>query len=423
MANKFGFSSVNQQVTQGSNNQSSLTKQIEEVNLKVIYGRVTDIILEETHPKFPDFGQWSSIGTIFFEPVEAGSLKTITNGFAKPLLPNFKNFPVVNELVLLFLLPDQNILLETNSTSYYYINPINVWNRPTVNTYPNVNKIPQVQESQRKNYEAIEQGLTRKTSNEQVQILYNSPLIGGTFNSSSAYLENIRPLLPFAGDVINEGRWGNSIRLGGTSRNLSNDWSSNGENGQPITIIRNGQPQNATENVEGFIPITENINNDLSSIYLTSTQTIPLNTEITSFPSINNGIPSSITSYTGSQVILNSDRLVFNSKVDSIILNSQNSTAISSIKDIGLYSKKGNVNLVGGEIKLGDVNANQSLILGDNFLSEFKDLIERLENLCEALSTEPKLFISGPAANSVKVTIMKMLNNFDNYKSKISKTI
>jgi hypothetical protein len=44
-------------------------------------------------------------------------------------------------------------------------------------------------------------------------------------------------------------------------------------NGDPITILRNGQPTKTSP--EGWIPITENINNDLSSIYLTSTQKIP----------------------------------------------------------------------------------------------------------------------------------------------------
>ena len=45
--------------------------------------------------------------------------------------------------------------------------------------------------------------------------------------------------------------------------------------GEPITvIIKNGQPSGSSS--EGFIPITENINQDPSSIYLTSTQQIPI---------------------------------------------------------------------------------------------------------------------------------------------------
>jgi hypothetical protein len=42
-----------------------------------------------------------------------------------------------------------------------------------------------------------------------------------------------------------------------------------GTNGDPITILRNGQ---GNQTKEGWIPIVEDINNDNSSIYLTSTQ-------------------------------------------------------------------------------------------------------------------------------------------------------
>jgi hypothetical protein len=82
--------------------------------------------------------------------------------------------------------------------------------------------------------------------------------------------------MPYMGDVIYEGRWGNSIRFGSTVKSksqYSNPWSRSGNNGDPITIVRNGQ--NKLANEFGAEPITENIKNDLSSIYLTSTQALP----------------------------------------------------------------------------------------------------------------------------------------------------
>ena len=65
MANQYGFTSVNQQVTSGGNTQQELLSKINEVNEKLIYARVTDIILDETHPNFDEYGQWASIGSIF----------------------------------------------------------------------------------------------------------------------------------------------------------------------------------------------------------------------------------------------------------------------------------------------------------------------------------------------------------------------
>ena len=71
-------------------------------------------------------------------------------------------------------------------------------------------------------------------------------------------------LLAFAGDIIVEGRWGNSIRFGSTAKTdniiYTNNWSNTGDNGDPITILRNGQPIDSPDN--GFTPIIEDINKD-----------------------------------------------------------------------------------------------------------------------------------------------------------------
>ena len=69
----------------------------------MIYARVTDIILNDQHPKFREFGGWSSIGTIFYEKVEVADNNISSVTSALPLIPYLKNYPLVNEFVLLFL--------------------------------------------------------------------------------------------------------------------------------------------------------------------------------------------------------------------------------------------------------------------------------------------------------------------------------
>ena len=424
MGNKYGFSSVNKQVNFQDSKGSQLSSQIEEINQKFIYARVVDIILNELHPKFEELGGWSSIGTIFYLDVEVSDNNLNNSLIAKPLLSNSKNYPLVNEFILLFKLPNNQIFFnESNDTSYFYLNPISIWNNPHINSYPNVELSSTTQPSEKKSYQAIEEGQTRKSSNEEVNYSYNSPLVGGTFIERS----NIHPLLAFAGDVITEGRWGNSVRLGSTAKTDSilygNNWSSTGEDGNPITIIRNGQPTDASE--EGYLPIVEDINKDLSSIYLTSNQTIPLETTITNNPTISNNQPQSIGSYGGSQVMLNSDRLVFNTKVDSIILNSQSTISLTSINTTGIYSQEGDVVLQSqkNNIRLGDADANQSVILGDVFLDDFEKLLIKLQAMTQTLSIEPKLYLSGGTAGSAKTQISFMLNGIKNYKSKIVKAV
>lgn len=423
MANKFGFASLNQQINLDSSTSKNFSREIEELRENVIYARVVDIILDDQHPDFNKNGGWSGVGNIYFDKIELSSTTTKSNLVASPLLPYLKNYPLVNEFVLLFRLPSKNVVEKTNITQYYYLNPISIWNNQHINAYPDLLTNPQVQPSEQKSYQAIEQGQTRKSSNEEVDYSYNSPQIGGTFSERS----NIHPILAFAGDIITEGRWGNSLRFGSTAKvqsgTYTNNWSNTGENGNPITILRNGQPEDSSD--EGYLPIVEDINKDLSSIYLTSNQTIPLETEITNNPSIKDDPPQSIPTYEGSQVLLNSDRLVFNSKVDSILLNSQKSISISSIGTIGIYSQEGDIVLQTSKnkIRLGDPNANQSVVLGDKFMDDFKELLKKLQFLCQTLSAEPKLFLSTGTAGSTKTQISIMLNNIKDYTSEIVKAI
>lgn len=383
--------------------------------------RVKDIILDNTHPKFKQYGGWNGIGTIEFEAITVNSGGDIKNPIATPLIPYLKNYPLINEIVLIFRLASRNIDQGDDLTSFYYLNPLSLWNHPHHNAYPNIIHSTQISDSQQKDYQDIEGGSVRRVTDNSTEIKLNSPKVGGTFIEKT----NIHPILPYAGDIIMEGRFGNSIRLGNTSKSkgsVKNNWSGgDSKNGDPITIIRNGQPEDSTE--EGWIPLSENINKDLGSIFLTSTQNIPLNTDINSFPAISSETPNTIGTYNKNQIILNSGRLVLNTNSDHLILNSKKSTSISSIEDIGLYSKKGNINLQSDLIKLGSTDANQSLILGDSFIKDFDYLLQSLSILCDSLTSEPTLGPASIAASSTKIAIEKILKNMDSFLSKTTKTI
>ena len=255
MANKYGFSSVNKQLGVKSTNSSPNSNPT--VTPTVISARVTDIILDDQHPQFEVLGGFSCIGTIFYEMVEGASLSFSGGNTALPLLPYIKNYPLVNELVLLFLVPSNKVGQQSNVKQYFYLNPISIWNSPHMNGYPNLLDTTTTQNTENKNYQQIEEGQTRKSTKEEVDYDFNSPVVGGTFVERS----NLHPLLAFAGDIIVEGRWGNSIRIGSTAKTgnilFNNNWSDVGENGDPITILRNGQPSDAPDN--GFTPIIEDI--------------------------------------------------------------------------------------------------------------------------------------------------------------------
>ena len=391
MANNYGFTSVNQQVTSRTGGQSDLVNSINRLNNKVTSGRVVDIILDENHPLFEVNGGWSSLGSIFFEKVTLSS--TSKNPKAKvralPLLPNLRQYPVINELVVIFELPSKDIGANSTLTTFYYLNPISIWNHPNLNAYPNELATPQVQDSENKSYQQIEAGQVRRSTDEEVKINYNSPLVGGSFVPS----DTVRSLMSYAGDFILEGRFGNSIRFGSTisgsttnytSSIINNNWSIAGSSGEPITIIRNGQGEIDIPSpipLPVWVPTVENINIDKSSIYLTSNQIIPLSTTFNSYPAIKNNKPTTIQAFSGSQVLLSSDRLIFNAKNDSIIANSENIISLNAINDIGLLSRNGQITLQAERVSLGDANATESLIYGDQFMFDFKSLISKLQNI------------------------------------------
>ena len=143
---------------------------------------------------------------------------------------------------------------------YYYLNTISLWNHPEQYSYPNP-LLNQSAPSQTSDYEQIELGNTRKVNDESTDLDLNG-------NSGGDFVEKgfIHPIIPYAGDVILEGRFGNSIRFGSTQningKAISNNWSSTGESGSPIVILKNGQnPETQTEE-PGWVPVSENINEE-----------------------------------------------------------------------------------------------------------------------------------------------------------------
>ena len=385
MANNLGFSGLNDNL-----NSQNPTKEIFDnlniLNSQLITGRVVDIILSNTHPLFYDFGGWNGLGTIFFEPTNNLDLPpTATKPTALPLIPYAKNLPIINEIVVLLSLPSKEINSLANSqqtNKYYYINPISIWNSNHHNAFPNLLQ-PSTDNPSQQNYQEIEAGSPRITKNTNNEINLNSPIIGGTFKEKS----NIHPIIPFAGDIINEGRWGNSIRLGSTVSGSNNTedyqstWSFTGNNGDPITILRNGQPKEASKT--GYLPIVEDINKDLSSIYMTSYQQIPLRAANENYSSLSPE-PLLPREYFNPQLILNSGRLVFNASTDSIIASAQDSISLSSNKQIGITSN--NVSISADNIKIGGPTANDPALLGGAFISQFKILVEQIQVLAFACS-------------------------------------
>ena len=393
---------------------ANLSQQIQAGVIKAV--RVKSIILDSSHPRYNELGGDNGIGTIMYD--DNVELPNTNNNifqfpYSSPLFSNVKNYPLINELVYVLQLPSTDIGTNTSDTQTYYLNIIALWNHPHHNAYPdNSFALPP---SQNKDYQKTGVGSVRRVTDQSTEIKF-----GDTFKERS----NIHPLLPFEGDIIYEGRWGNSIRFGSTVQNKPNNWSTTGTNGDPILILRNGQLIDATN--EGWIPIVEDINKDISSVYLTSTQKIPIKASSVNYYSYNTP-PTTPNSYSDKQIILNSGRLLFNSNKDHILLSSQKSIGLSALDSVNIDTK--NVIIQSNKLYLGSKNAVEPLLLGSSTVALLKQLIDALNTFMTTATTvvsTPPGTPLGPlnaTAAQTSALLQTLITQLDSLKSKDNFTI
>ena len=375
--------------------------------------QVTDINLD------PDKG-FDKIGVIVGTKISPNSVPGITSYTAYPASSNVKNFPIINEIVTIY----SSIDPITTQPKFIYYEPVSTFGSAAPNnsakSKPFQNLTPP---SQQLDYTQIGAGAVNIADPEFDQ--------SSNVTNNNEFVEkgNIHPLLPFEGDIIYEGRWGNSLRFGSTTKtkgSYQNSWSSFGEKGDPIFILRNGQNPNSSN--FGAEPIIENIKNDLSSIWLTSTQKIPFslaNENFNSYPTP----PITPSSFTLPQIISHSDRIVLNAKSDSVLISGQKSVGLSSNGSINVEAKQ--IYFDGNDIRLGSKDADQSVLKGDDTVELLKRITTELLNISTALKTA-QIFpggvpspdpVVGPVANIAASNLNTILQQIDSVKSNFVKTI
>tara|TARA_R100001015_G_C4635346_1_gene204789 strand:+ start:2000 stop:3061 length:1062 start_codon:yes stop_codon:yes gene_type:complete len=253
---------------------------------EIIFAYVQDTILDPSNPKFHLEDKTTSVGTIQCIPLnQATTTQTQRSIEARPLNANINRYPVKHEIVLIIKCIEGGTVGNTRE-DYFYIGTVNALNSPN---YNGGNSYLPEQDFKWKG----EDGETFEPVDAIVKLLHND------------------------GDVVFEGGFGNAIRLGSTAQEPSsaNQWSLDGADGDPIIIITNGFNGTPIEGTDGKV-IIESVDDDSSSMYFTGGQSIPL--------SLSNNLPTGIdptNSFVGNQVVINSDRLVFNARGDSVILS------------------------------------------------------------------------------------------------------
>jgi len=388
----------------------------------VFSGRVRRVLLNpDDYPnEWEAKGGYAGMAGVFFSPLDSPTKNVGQDQFALPLFPNIKQPPTHNEVVYIIALPNPFSQLSPSKISYYYFQSVNMWNSVHHNAIPDpIWSNPEDSNSGGSgDYTQTEAGVPlRQSSDGDTDI----PL-GETFNEKL----DTRPLQLYEGDITYEGRWGNSIRFGSTSQDglPENPWSDSGEDGDPITIIRNGQHDESTD---PWVPQVEDINEDKANIYLTTTQKIPIETINNEFTSYDDA-PTIPSDFTDPQVILRSNRLVFDAHKDHVLISGEKSVFIGGNKSVNINAGR-NVVVECDDIKFGGKDAKEPVILGNKFLADLQKLCTQLVALGTALQSPigagppfvPNAAIPVPAVN-VTQAAQTMLNKIEKYKSKVTKT-
>jgi hypothetical protein len=331
-------------------------------------GKVFGIITTENTPTkelFEKAGGWNGIGTVFYIDYDASKDQSNPdlNGckMAKPFHASTQNYPLIGELIHIIDGPSPASQISNTSGQKYYTGTVNLWNNNQINSPTD-----------------------------------NNP--GNTFTENS----DIRRLIPFEGDRIYQGRKGNGIRFGSTVKLKSNinEWSGVGNDGDPITILVNGY---VTTDTGSLVPNVEEINKELSSIYLTSTQKIPLQ------PGANiiNKNTSTIApvNYFNPQIILNSDRITLNSKKDEVLIYSKTNIELNTDNIININAgSRTHVNtpLVWLGNKSDGTQPTEPLLLGNKTVDLLNQLLTVLETLGNDLT---KVVTTPPGSPLVGVNV------------------
>ena len=326
--------------------------------------RVVDVIIDDSHDEYKKYDKSKSIGAIKYVPIDKNinTDDTTTLPIAYPSSATIRTLPLVNEIVLISKAPDEEAVNSKSTLgTTYYTSIVSIWNHPHHNAAPDEN-------------------------------------VEGNINLRKDFKEknDINPLQPFPGDVLVEGRQGQSIRMSGANH-FKNPYTTKTNEGKPFTILSNGQKSvgNGTDH------IIEDVNEDESSIYLMSDHIVPLEQAREKTKAWKKA-PVKADKYEGSQVVVNGGRLYFNSKEESTLFSSKEAFGVTS-KTINLDAKD-YIALDAEKIYLGEKALREEfepVILGESMEGFLYTLLFNLQALAD------DLIIAGTAGVNIQNLITR----------------
>ena len=345
------------------------------MSIQLMPAEVLEVIYEDKTPSLI-YGIKAKI--IDGRPVtDAESPSVLT---AIPLNFSYIRVPIVGEVVLVLQAPSSYATATRNSLTNYYLDIVSLQASVHHNAIPTVTKTKVTKGNADGNSDSYNESSTGNTNKE------TPPAPDKNFSENPS----VKPLQPYVGDVIFEGRYGNSIRFTTTPKSgtFTVQPKFSDAVGSPITIFRNTKQSKDTKKINDFV--TEDFTNEENVIVQASGQKLEFEQasgmltaakkhKVTSWKDENWG--------TTPQTLISSGRIVFNSTQKEIIAFAKSGIGLSSETTIALDAKDA-ISLNAEKIELG-TDGKEALILGNAFKTW-------MENFIQILSTMTPISPVGP---------------------------
>ena len=227
--------------------------------------------------------------------------------YVLPLFSFISKVPLYGEIVLITQLPNGNAVTKHRDIRWYYISTT------ALHGSRNINILPWIMNT------TVPGSILSSVAG----------ITGATPPEQNSFSEKTTPnLQPYEGDLIINDRFGSSIRFtsgvdkiarsknGSKLYSVTPPWD--GPVGDPLLVMTTG---NAGDTLDYTV---ENFDDDSSSIIMSTSQKIDINTAHD-----NIGVNATpIKTYNKPQIILNSDRIILNSKQDDIVISGKSTVSI-----------------------------------------------------------------------------------------------
>lgn len=352
---------------------------------KLEFGIVQHIILSLEDPLCKDA---TMVNGVYYRSLAIATDESNVSSlpFAKQSSTGIKMLPVVGEMVLLEPQPASGVNGSPGQSNKCWTKIIPVWNHPHHNANPDTK-----------------------------QGDWENSLLGGVKESATINAAQANP-----GDMLIEGRLGQSIRIGG-NKGAVLPFIDGSNDGKPIIIISNGQ----IETTNGTDLIQEDINKDPSSLYFVTDHKLPLeaaNTKRDSYTTV----PITSDQYKGNQVLLNGGRVFVNAKEESVFISAKESVGING-KTVNIdaqeyYCIDANKIYLGKGARAAGEGMGEPVILGKQLENWLGILLDSLDSLSTAL-TSAVAVTGGPvtqlnsAGPSLKATVTSLRSQIKQFQS------